>query len=715
MALDSAALRDLARDLGVGTDYWGWDGIRRDVADDTLHAVLSALGVHAESDADVARYREERESERWRRTLPAVTVLREDRETSIPVHVPHGTAVGVHLELEDGSRRDLVQVEDFTPPVDLDGALRGRARFALPAGLPLGWHRLVAEAADGRHEADVVIVPARLTVHEAFRARRAVGVQAQLYSVRSERSWGIGDLADLRDLAAILGARHGADFLLINPLHASYPTPPVEPSPYLPVTRRFPSPLMLRIEDIAEYRDLPAHARQRIDLLHAEVAPLNSAVESLDRDRPLAAKLLALEELFAAGLSPARSALFEAFRAREGQGLEDFAVWSALAEEARTAPGADPASAAERLRALTEADRERARTELAGRVDFHVWVQWLLDQQLAAAQTAAREAGMRIGIMHDLAVGVEQVGADSWNLGDVLARGATVGAPADQYNQQGQNWSQPPWHPQRLAEASYRPWRDMLRTLMRHAGALRIDHVLGLFRLWWIPAGHQASDGAYVSYDHEAMIGILALEAQRSGTLVIGEDLGTFEPWVRDCLVDRGILGTSILWFEHDGEGRPLRPEDYRALCMASVNTHDLPPTAGYLAGDHVALRHELGLLERGLDEERATDAAQREQVLDLLRAEQLLPALPTDELELEQIVVALHRHLARTPAMLLGVSLVDCVGERRIQNQPGTDEEYPNWRIPLADPDLRPIGVDQIASDARTARLLAAVRAELG
>jgi 4-alpha-glucanotransferase len=330
---------------------------------------------------------------------------------------------------------------------------------------------------------------------------------------------------------------------------------------------------------------------------------------------------------------------------------------------------------------------------------------------MSAAQTAARDAGMRIGIMHDLAVGVEQIGADSWRLRNVLAAGVGVGAPADQYNQQGQNWHQPPWHPERLRDAAYRPWRDMLRTLMRHAGALRIDHVLGLFRLWWIPEGHGAADGAYVSYDHEAMIGILVLEAQRSNTLVVGEDLGTFEPWVRDYLVDRGILGTSILWFEYDGEGRPLRAEDYRTLCMASVNTHDLPPTAGYLAGDHVALRHELGLLERDLAEELEADATGREQVLDLLRGEGLLPARDEGEADIEQTVLALHRHLARTPSMLLGVSLVDCVGERRIQNQPGTDEEYPNWRIPLADAGGAPVSIDDVATDERTARLLTAVR----
>ena len=528
MAPDSSALRDLAHDLGVSTRYWGWDGAEKDVADTTLHAILAALGTPVAADEDIAAARARRERAPWERTLPPVTVMREDRSASVPVHVDHGTPVTVHVLLEEGGRVDLVQGEDNTPPFDLDGVLRGRARFELPEGLPLGWHRLVAETGAGPAEADLVVTPARLTVHEQYAARRAFGVQAQLYSVRSERSWGIGDLADMRDLAAITAARHGADFLLVNPLHASSPTPPVEPSPYLPVTRRFTAALYLRIEDVPEFRSLTDFARQKVDLLRGTVAERNTRGDRLVRDEVLNAKLAALEELFAVPLTAGRQALLDAYRAREGQGLEDFALWSAIAGSVRGTPDEV------QLQHLDEDVLTRARTELADRIEFHVRVQWWLDEQMAAAQAAAREAGMRIGIMHDLAVGVEQVGADSWALQDVLARGATVGAPADQYNQQGQNWSQPPWHPEHLREASYRPWRDMLRTLMRHAGALRIDHVLGLFRLWWIPEGHEAADGAYVSYDHEAMIGILALEAQRSGTLVVGEDLGTFEPWVRD-------------------------------------------------------------------------------------------------------------------------------------------------------------------------------------
>ncbi len=232
---------------------------------------------------------------------------------------------------------------------------------------------------------------------------------------------------------------------------------------------------------------------------------------------------------------------------------------------------------------------------------------------------------MRLGVVHDLAVGVDLSSADAWTLRDVLAPGISVGAPPDMYNQQGQDWNQPPWHPSRLAEAGYAPFRNMLSTVLRHAGGIRVDHVLGLFRLWWVPAGNSPRDGAYVTYDHDALIGILALEAQRAGAVVIGEDLGTFEPWVRDYLAARGILGTSILWFENDGDS-PLPPERYRTQALASVNTHDLPPTAGYLAGDHVALRSRLGLLERSEAEERAEHVATLEKMMGLLRERGLLP-----------------------------------------------------------------------------------------
>jgi 4-alpha-glucanotransferase len=300
-------------------------------------------------------------------------------------------------------------------------------------------------------------------------------------------------------------------------------------------------------------------------------------------------------------------------------------------------------------------------------------------------------------------------GADAWALQDVLALGVTAGAPPDAFNQQGQDWSQPPWRGDRLVEQAYLPFRALIHTVLRHAGGVRIDHIIGLFRLWWIPKGAPPTDGTYVYYDHEAMVGILALEAHRAGALVVGEDLGTVEPWVRNYLRERGVFGTSILWFERDvdGDGGPLPAQRWREYCLSSVTTHDLPPTAGYLAGEHVRLRDRLGLLTRSFDEERAS--AEHEQAAWL--AELRRVGLLDEDADTEATVLALHRYLGRTPSRLLALSLTDAVGDRRTQNQPGTIDEYPNWRVPLSRPDGRQILLEEVFADRRAATLAEAMR----
>jgi 4-alpha-glucanotransferase len=530
---------------------------------------------------------------------------------------------------------------------------------------------------------------------------------AQLYSVRSRASWGVGDFADLGDLACIAGGR-GADFLLVNPVHAAEVTSPIEPSPYLPATRRFLAPLYVRPEDIREAAYLTASERARLDAVRQPVAASDTDAERIDRDASWTAKRAALERIFAVPRSPARKALLEAYVAREGQPLLDFALWCALEEHFDATLGAGeerPADAWD----ITSPLVGRLREQLSARIDFHVWLQWIVDEQLAAAQSAAKASGMRIGIMHDLAVGVHTRGSDAWSLRDMYASGITVGAPPDMYNQQGQNWNQPPWLPHALAESGYAPLRDMIRTLLRNAGALRIDHVIGFFRLWWIPAGLGEAAGTYVRYDHEAMIGVLALEAHRAGAVVIGEDLGNVEPWVRDYLSSRGILGTSILWFEYENDGfKP--PEHYRRAVLATVNTHDLPPTAGYLAGEHVDLRARLGLLTEPVEQARAEAVAERDAMLAILRERGLIGADATEQ----QIVEALHVHLVASPSQLLGVALVDAVGERRVQNQPGTENEYPNWRVPLADSTGTAVVLDDLAENERFRSLTDTVDAAL-
>lgn len=315
---------------------------------------------------------------------------------------------------------------------------------------------------------------------------------------------------------------------------------------------------------------------------------------------------------------------------------------------------------------------------------------------------------MRIGLVTDLAVGVHPGGADAINLAEYLAPQSSVGAPPDDYNQQGQDWSQPPWHPVRLAESGYRPWREMLQTILRHSGGVRVDHILGLFRLFWIPRMTSPLNGTYVYYDHEAMLGVLALEAERAGAVLVGEDLGTLEPWVQDALAETGVLGTSIVWFERSEDNEsPLPQQEYRRLALSSVGTHDLPPTLAYLRGDHISLRARLGVLTRSVAEEEADDREWQARVLDQVAAAGLLPqrdfrtAERSDRGSEADLVVALHKYVAGTPSALTCTSLVDMVGDVRAQNQPGTTKDlYPNWCIPLCDAAGTPILIEDLAGN---------------
>lgn len=692
------ALVRLADVHGIATEYWSFFGERVHVPAPTLRAVLTAMGVAAETDAEVADALAAADERPWLALLPSSHVTRPGVRPLV-VHVVDGHDVALTLTLEDGSSRGL-PIPAQSPSARLaGGALRWRVEVPVPADLPLGWHTVHAtETPFGGGDpartaaATLVITPERMPDPPTRPGRdRGWGLMAQLYSVRSRASWGMGDFADLGDLAAVAGAQ-GADFLLINPVHAAEVTSPIEPSPYLPATRRFLAPLYVRPEDVREVAYLTPTERALVEAARAPVAAMDAdATSRIDRDAVWAAKRAALDAIFAVPLSASRRAELAAFAAREGQPLQDFALWCALEEHY---DGAERPSEAWDISSPLVAELRR---DLAGRVAFHVWLQWLCDQQLERAQAAAVASGMAIGVMHDLAVGVHQRGSDAWSLRPMYAQGMAVGAPPDMYNQQGQTWNQPPWLPGALAEAGYAPLRDMIRTLLRHAGALRIDHVIGLFRLWWIPEGLSPAGGTYVRYDHEAMIGVLMLEAQRAGAVLIGEDLGNVEPWVRDYLAARGVLGTSVLWFEREGDGF-VPPEHYRRSLLATVNTHDLPPTAGYLADEHVALRARLGLLTRPVEEELADADAERAAVLALLRERGLLGDAPTEQ----EVIAALYAFITATPSQLVGVALVDAVGERRTQNQPGTDREYPNWQIPLADGSGRAVLLDDLASDPR-------------
>ena len=706
----SDSLVALAQAFSVATDYWDWQGRHAPISTETIIATLGALGVAASTPSQVTESLRTAADAPWRRTLPATVVSREGWAPRVLVHVPEGTGVRLTVDLEDGREWDVRQVDHFVESRWVDGTLVGEAAFEVPWNLPLGWHRLVAHVEAAPMDAEsttstLVVTPQRLSLPDGLSQRRATGLMTQLYQVRSRGSWGLGDLRDLADLGVWVADTQGADFVLVNPLHSAQPVSPVEPSPYLPATRRFLSAMYLRVDDIPETARLSPADYQRLSTIAEKGRALND-VDGVDRDGGWAIKREALGLVHAVGLTGARAREYARFREQEGEGLRSYATWCALAE-VRGLPSQDWPAA---LLDPRSPEVEQFVAEHADLVDLHCWAQWCVADQVRAAQRALHDAGMRVGIVEDLAVGVNPDGSDAWALSDSLAIGVSVGAPPDQFNQLGQTWGQPPWRPDRLALQGYRPFRDMVRTALRDSGGVRVDHVIGLFRLWWIPEGMRPDQGTYVRYDHEALVGILALEAHRAGAVVIGEDLGVVEPSARDYLSERGVLGTSILWFEWDGQ-TPRPPEHYRGLCLASVTTHDLPPTAGYLSLEHVAVRERLGLLTRTPAEEEAAELESIDRMRDALEDRGLIGSGTT-----EDVMVGLHQWLAQTPSRLLAVSLADVVQDRRGVNQPGTMDEYPNWRVPLSDNTGRILSLEDVTSgqfDDFAGKMFGALRGE--
>lgn len=641
-------LRRLAAAHGVATAYRDERRELVQVDDDVVIRVLQLLEVEAGSAAD-RRHELIRldEPDRAGLTPPTVAVRVAGRTQPLPG--------AVALVSEDGERRTV--------------------RDELPADLSPGWYDLALS--DGRQ---VTLVAAPPQVRPA---PLTWGWMLQSYALRSARSWGMGDLGDLRDWVTWTAAEHGAGAVLLNPLHAPGPTHPVQSSPYTPSSRRFANPLALCISDLASYRRADPATRAEVDALRVA-----ADTSRIDYDLVWSAKRAALELLWRADGRPCPPE-------SDGRALRDWATYCALAERHGGRWPAWPAPLHDAAGAAVAA----ARRELAPRIAFHAWVQQRCVEQLLAVQGAAKDSGMALGVLHDLAVGVDPDGADAWALADVLAGAASIGAPPDSFSPHGQDWRLPPWRPDRLAATGYRAVRDMLRAVLAHADGVRIDHVAGLWRLWWIPPGESPDRGTYVHYDADVMLAVLALEAHRANAVVIGEDLGTVEPEVTRALADNAMLGCAVSWFTRDeaAPGRPLlRPGQWPSRVAASISTHDLPTAAGFLRAEHVRARAERGLLD---DVAAARSAAERERAewLALLRSEGFLDDDdPTpDE---PQIIDAMHRFLAATPSRLKLVSPYDVLAEPCQPNLPGTVDEYPNWRLPLSEP------LEQLRTDPRIA-----------
>ena len=718
----------LAKACGVSTSYIDQLGAYVEIRDEVLVAVLASLGVDASNPAAVSKSLLETECRQREQLVPPTVLAITGRANNVPLRCSADALVALTLALEDGT----AYAGDLRANlrVHKDADFGEQLELTLPDDLPIGYHTLNVQVGGVQRRATVIVAPPRIELPEAVRQRQRWGWMTQMYSVRSADSWGVGDYGDLKRLAADAGEKSHADFMLINPIHAGAPVPPLQPSPYLPESRRFLNVTYIRPQDIPEYAALDDATRAQVEELHASVAAANDSAEPMDINASWDAKRQALWLIFSAPRSEERETAFAEFKRAAGPDLDAFATWC-LAFEVWGAPWEENSW-------FFRTDKNSPAVAALVRdhhdmFEFQRWLQWIADEQVAAVQQAAKDAGMALGLMQDMAVGVHALGADVWWSPERFADGVTVGAPPDFYNQLGQDWGQPPFSPQYLESTGYRVYREMVHNMFAHAGALRIDHVLGLFRLWWIPRGCTARDGAYVTYNHEVMLSILAIEASRANGVVIGEDLGTVPEYVSKVLAEHGVLGTAVEWFSRvdnsPNAGDPYAPpEDYRKYALASVTTHDLPPTAGYLKLEHVDLREELNLLNEPAEQFRAEVQAEIDQMLALLVSCGYLPQEVADGLKaacapdaddaetadrealIQRVVEAMHVMLRDSPSVLVQAALVDGVGEHRTQNQPGTSWEYPNWRIPLADETGRVVHTEEVFDLPRVQSLAAAL-----
>ncbi len=700
---DPHLLEWLRRSRGIEREYVDYRGQHCRVPDSSLKAILAAFG-HTCGDPTALGDQARRLAEaRWRRVLPAAVVIRPSRDNRVAINVlrPLLANLAWHVEFEGGGSvdgrvrpRDLQILEE----TELDGMHFSRLALPLPEDLPIGYHRLRLETGEGQplDVCRLVVAPPKCYEPEPLsRGERLWGLAVQLYGVRSRRNWGIGDFTDLIDLVGRV-ATLGADVVGLNPLHALFPVDPDLNSPYSPSSRQFLNPLYLDPEAVPEY-EACGLARERVasPVFQARLAALRAS-ELVDYGEVFSTKdevLRLLFDAFRTGASTERQLAFERFRETRGEALQRLATFSALQAHFSTAgrPGGWQAWPA----AYRDPESETVSTFSAGHRDevlYHMYLQWLAEDQLSAAEGAARDRGMKVGIYRDLAVGVNGGGAEAWADQTLYSQGATIGAPPDPLALQGQDWGIPPMRPDVLRERGYQPFIDLLRANMGRGGALRIDHVMLLLRLWWVPAGRRSAEGAYVYYDLEAMMGILALESHRHQCLVIGEDLGTVPEPIRHAMSDYGVYSYRVFYFEHDADGTPRRPGNYPDQALAAVSTHDLPPLASFWKGSDIELRSRLGLYPD--DACRAQTLAariwQRRAILQALDDAGLYPLHQDREQQQggafsPALAEAIQVYLARSRARLMVLQAEDWLYMEDPVNVPGTSNEHPNWQRKLA------------------------------
>ncbi len=705
-------LEKLAAASGIEPSWRdNWGGVHQ-TSEKTSARLLAAMGVAADTATEARRSLAALTRADWCEPVPPVLVVRgaalpERFPIALPRPasrgVPEPPQVSVETVLEDGARRLVTfSAEQIAREGSrtYGGHAWDRYGVPLPGPFPLGYHTLhvTARRGDGVLEraVPIIVCPDRAyAAPDADGGSRAAGLGVALYGVRSARNTGIGDFGDLRRLTHWATRALGVRFIGLNPLHAVRNRYPYAHSPYLPLSSRFVNHCYLELEAIPEYA-VSAEAQR----LMAASAPLLQRLRSVPHvpyDEADGYKLRVLRALFAEFLSGCWSGVgdsrrrrrFEDYLAREGTGLEQFALFQAIEahllatgdrgwswrlwpEGFRRPEGPD-------ARAFLERHREE--------VLFWQYLQWQLDEQLWQLNRDAARAGLSLGYYHDLALAVDEHGADTWARQDLFAAGAGVGAPPDAFNAAGQDWGFPPPHPQRDRAQGYRAFAEQIRHACRHAGMLRIDHVMRLARLFWIPNEMPAAEGAYVRYRQSDLFGIVALESVRNRTVIIGEDLGVVPDGFRETMASEGLCSCRLLWFERRDDGSCRAPEEYPHDAMVSITTHDLATFAGFWTGHDLLTRRAIGMFPDDRSFAQATEGRrhERRRLLELLVSRGLLGAErladagePADpDGELHNAVIAL---LCSTPSRFFVLAQEDLFKVLDQQNVPGTVTERPNW-----------------------------------
>ena len=696
--MDTLLIEKLARLRGVGDAYHDYRGDLRHFSVTSKTAILRAMGCAVDDPVALAAELHELEAARYRRLLPQLVTAR-GAHASVDLNIAardFGAAMTWNINQEDGTQHGGTSFSADCPELwrgEIDGTWITRRRFDVPAALEPGYHELQVRLGGGdTHRCPLIVSAAECFEPAAVVAGgRLWGMAVQLYTLRSRDNWGIGDFGDLRRVIEWLAPR-GAGFIGLNPLHALAPADPARASPYSASSRHFLNVLYIAVPQVAEFAESAA-ARRRIAQpeFQQRLADLR-AQPLVDYRRVADIKFEILELLFDEfsanhlASETERARRFRDFVADGGALLQSHACFDALDQhfctERLTASGW--LSWPQEYRDVEGAAARQFASVHSRRIEFYLYLQWQAHEQLIAAQALARASGMPIGLYGDYAVGANPSGSETWSDQDGYRMGAEIGAPPDPLALKGQGWGIPPQDPVAMEARQLQGFVRLIRHNMRYYGALRLDHVMSLFRLWWVAAGHLPLEGAYVHYPLDQLLTVLALESTRNACLVVGEDLGVVPDEMRRAMPQYGLYHYKVLLFEKQ-HGRFRRPQDFVRRALGTVTTHDMPTLRSYWEGLDIDLRRDLDLypsveVRHEVERERADDKAA---VLAALAEQALLPPAPRTPADpfTPQLAHALHVYLARSPTTLVSLQMEDLLGMVDPVNIPGTDREYPNWQ----------------------------------